>query len=85
VSENLTGISILFVMYSLQAFIDKSASNHTNGNAVTMGYGVAKNFICTVISFCIIAFGGLAMPTTSVILISLLAGIPQAICNITIL
>ncbi len=84
-SENLTGISILFVMYSLQAFIDKSASNHTNGNAATMGYGVAKNFICTVISFCIIAFGGLAMPTASVILISLLAGIPQAICTITIL
>ena len=28
----------------MQAFIDKSASNHTNGNAATMGYGVAKNF-----------------------------------------
>ena len=43
-SENIIGILILFVMYSLQAFIDKSASNHTNGNAATMGYGVAKNF-----------------------------------------
>ncbi|MBE6761765.1 MAG: hypothetical protein E7551_05710 [Ruminococcaceae bacterium] len=84
-SENLIGILILFVMYSLQAFIDKSASNYSKGNAATMGYGVAKNFICTVISFCIISFGGMAMPTAPVILISLLAGIPQAVCTVTIL
>lgn len=83
--ENLIGISILFAMYCLQAFIDKSASNLAKGNAATMGYGVAKNFICTLIAFCIIALGGLALPTTPVILISLLAGIPQAVCTVTIL
>ena len=84
-SENIIGILILFVMYSLQAFIDKTASNYSKESASTMGYGVAKNFICTFISFCIIAFGGISKPTTPVVLISLLAGIPQAVCTVTIL
>ena len=79
------GIVVIFIMYMLQAFVDKSASKYTKGSSGTIGYGLVKNSISAIIALCVAVIGGMALPTSSAILISLLAGISQAICTVFIL
>ena len=79
------GVAIIFFMYMLQAFFDKSASKLSCNTGSTISYGVVKSLISSIIALVAVLFSGFEPITVPALIISLLAGISQAVCTVFIL